>query len=102
MRRSRSEGSGPLFNAETRLSEIESELAKIFYIAGIEFNQVSDVDMDEIFFALRQSFHMSSSTFNQHGKPYFDYTRKTNFLLTNRARHLWFERQIVLAALQNG
>jgi hypothetical protein len=102
MRRSRTPGGEPLFDAEANLMEIEEELAKILYISGTEFEQISDVDIDTIFFNLRQSFHMSSSTFNMQGKPYYDFTRKMNFLLTNRARHLWLQRQIVLAVLQNG
>jgi hypothetical protein len=102
MRRSKTLGGQPLFDAEANLDEIEEELAKILYICGTEFEQISDVDMDTIFFNLRQSFHMSSTTFNMHGRPYFDFTRKMNFLLTNRARHLWLQRQIVMAVLQNG
>jgi hypothetical protein len=102
MKQTRQHGEEPLFDAASHLQEIERELAKIMYIAGMEFNQISEVEFDDIFFSLRQSFHMSSSTFNQQGKPYYDLTRKRNFLLTNRARHLWFQRQVVLAVIQNG
>lgn len=102
MRRTRSAGGEKAYDAAKHLNSIERELATILYIAGVEFNQISDVDIDNIFFNLRKSFHMSSSTYNQQGKPYYDLTRKQNFLLTNRARHLWLERQVALAAAQNG
>lgn len=97
MRRTRSVGGEKAYNAATHLNSIERELATILYIAGVEFNQISDVSIDDIFFKLRNSFAMTTSQPMQ-STPSYDVTRKQNFLLTQRARHLWFERQIALAA----
>ena len=102
MRTSRLAGQGNLYKATTHLARVERELAVILYIAGIEFNQISDVDIDTIFFELRQSFHMSSNSFNQNGHPSYALTRKQNFLLTYKARALWLERTIAKHGVENG
>jgi hypothetical protein len=98
MRRTRSVGGEKAYDASTHLNIIERELATILYIAGVEFNQISDVSIDDIFFKLRNSFAMTTASSSTQSTASYDITRKQNFLLTQRARHLWFERQIALAA----
>ncbi|NDB03247.1 MAG: hypothetical protein EBY38_06235 [Flavobacteriaceae bacterium] len=96
MKRSRLAGGANLYDVDVDISQTECELAKICYIANIDFEQIDDVTIDEIFFNLRRLFHYSSATFSNTGKPAFDLMRKQNFHLMTRARHCWYTRQIAL------
>lgn len=90
MKRSRVAGGAHLYDAQKDMDQLEKELAVIFYIAGLDFEQIEDVLVEQAFDAIKESFYYSSSSFVQHGKPYFDFLRKRNFHLTDSMREKMF------------
>lgn len=101
MKRSRVAGGENLYSPDKEIEQLELELAKICFIAGIEFDQLEDTTIDDIFFNLRQVVHYSSPMLSNSGKPGFDVMRKQNYHLMSRARHCWYHRQIAIARKNN-
>jgi hypothetical protein len=91
-----------LYDASADLEQCEFDVSVIAHIAGVEFEDISNVSIDEIWEGLRRSFKHSEKTTDNSGLAAFNMLRKRHFMLILYVRSLYRKMHMARWCVQNG
>ena len=89
---------GDSYSASVDLELIESQLAKILFILGLDWANIDATTIDDILNKVNENYWLDPDGGAESGRSYapHDYNKINNGLLSTLARRNWYWRQLAV------
>ena len=89
---------GNSYSASADLELVESHLAKILFILGLDWADINTITIDDILNKINENYWLDPSGGAVSGQSYapYDYNKINNGLLATLARRNWYWRQLAV------